>query len=112
MAVRPIIDTLRHIEGGVFLDDASDRLAELVKAVDSTGKPGSLTMKIDIRPATKGAKAVRGQTTIKKPAEPPMEVLMFDTPEGNLLTEDPAQSKLDLKPVRIDEKPAELKVAL
>ena len=43
MSVRPITDTLRHIGGGVFIDTASDKLAELVAAVDSTGKAGALT---------------------------------------------------------------------
>jgi hypothetical protein len=38
---RSIVDTLRHLNGGVFLDDASDALAEVVKAVDATGKAGS-----------------------------------------------------------------------
>ena len=31
---RPINDTLRHIGGGVFIDLASDKMAELVAAVD------------------------------------------------------------------------------
>ena len=32
MSVRPITDTLRHIGGGVFIDTASDKLAEQVAA--------------------------------------------------------------------------------
>ena len=32
MSARPITDTLRHIGGGVFIDTASDKLAELVAA--------------------------------------------------------------------------------
>lgn len=31
---RSIVDTLRHLNGGVFLDDASDALAEVVKAIE------------------------------------------------------------------------------
>ena len=30
--IRPITDTLRHIGGGVFIDTASDKLAELIRA--------------------------------------------------------------------------------
>ena len=30
MSTRPITDTMRHIGGGVFIDTASDKLAELV----------------------------------------------------------------------------------
>lgn len=35
---KPIQDTLRHLAGGTFLDDAGAKLAELVSAVDATGK--------------------------------------------------------------------------
>jgi hypothetical protein len=102
---RSIFDVIRHLEGGCLADEASESLAEVVKAVDSTGKAGSLTIKIDVRRATAGAMAVRGTVTVKKPAEPPIEALMWGTPEGSLLTEDPAQEKLDLKPVLVDSKP-------
>lgn len=111
MGVRPITDTLRHLEGGCFLDDASKALADVVKAVDATGKPGSVTIKIDVRRATAGAMAISGVVTKKTPAEKRIEALMWGTPDGNLLTENPAQKKLDLKPVAVEEKPASLKQA-
>ena len=38
MSSRPLTDTLRHIGGGVFIDTASDKMAELVTAVDQSGK--------------------------------------------------------------------------
>lgn len=97
--VRPITDTLRHLEGGCFVDTASDKLAEVVRAVEATGKTGELTLKIKVRRATAGALALYGSVTARVPAEPPTEALMFSTPEGNLLTEDPSQKKLDLRPV-------------
>lgn len=100
---RSVVDTLRHLNGGVFIDEASDALAEVVKAVDATGKAGSITIKIDIRRATAGAMAVRGAFSVKKPAEQAIEALLFPTPEGNLLTEDPNQKKLDLRPVVADQ---------
>lgn len=96
---RSIVDTLRHLSGGVFIDEVSDALAEVVKAVDATGKAGSVTIKIDLRRATAGAMAARGTFSVKRPAEPAVEALLFPTPEGNLLTEDPSQKKLDLRPV-------------
>lgn len=102
---RSIVDTLRHLEGGCLIDEASEKLAEVVRRVDATGKGGSLTIKVDVRRATAGAMAVRGTVTSKVPAEPPIEALLWGTPEGNLLTEDPAQSKLELKPVAVETKP-------
>ena len=87
-----------------LLDLASDKLAELVNAVTSTGKAGSLTLKIDVKPSTAGALAVRGDVKIKKPARLPREALLWATPDGNLLAEDPKQTRLELKPVQ-DVKP-------
>lgn len=102
--IRPITDTLRHLEAGCLVDEASEKLSELVKAVDQTGKAGSITIKLSLRKATAGALAVTGAVTLKKPAEQPVEALLFATPEGNLLTEDPRQNKLDLKPVAVESK--------
>lgn len=100
MSARPITDTLRHIGGGVFIDIASDKLAELVSAVCASGKAGRLDLTITVKPATRGgAMHVTGKLKMTKPAEEAMEALLFATPEGNLLADDPRQSKLDLKTV-------------
>lgn len=98
MTTRPITDTLRHIGGGVFLDASSDKLAELVSAVETSGKAGSLTLIISVKKATRGgAMLVTGRLKLTKPAEEPMEAMLFATPDGNLLAENPHQQKLDLK---------------
>lgn len=98
MSARPITDTLRHIGGGVFIDTASDKLTELVAAVDESGKPGKLLLEVNVKKASRGgAMHITGKVTIKKPAELPMEALLFATPEGNLVADDPNQQKLDLK---------------
>lgn len=114
MTTRPITDTLRHIGGGVFIDTASDKLAELVAAVDATGKSGSLDMKFKLKKATRGgAMHITGTVKINKPAEEPMEAMLFATPEGNLVADDPHQQKLDLRvaPAATDTQPANLKTA-
>lgn len=96
---RPILETLHHLEGGAFLNDAADGLAEIVKSVDATGKPGKITLEITVRKAMSTALAIKGKVTVKLPPETPLEALMFPTPEGNLMTEDPRQAKLPLAPV-------------
>lgn len=93
---RPILETLHHLEGGCFLNEAADKLSELIAAVDTTGKPGKLTLTINIRKATGVALAVKGKVTAAMPPEAPLEALLFPTPDGNLLTEDPRQGKLPL----------------
>lgn len=60
MSTRPITDTLRHIGGGVFVDTASDKLAELVSAVDSTGKAGRLDLTITVKKASRGGAMLLG----------------------------------------------------
>lgn len=87
-----------------LLDLASEKLAELVNAVTSTGKAGSLTLKVDLKPSTAGALAVKGAVAIKKPQRMPREALLWPTPDGNLLAEDPKQTKLELRTVA-DQKP-------
>ncbi len=93
---RPLLETLHHLEGGAFLADAADQLAEIVKKVDITGKPGKITLTISVRKAMSTALALKGKIAVSLPPETPVEALMFPTPEGNLLTEDPRQAKLPL----------------
>ena len=112
--IHPITDTLRHIGGGVFIDIASDKLAELVAAVDATGKSGSIDLKIKMKKATRGgAMHITGTVKLNKPAEEPMEAMLFATPDGNLTVDDPNQQKLDLRSVAgaTDAQPAQLKTA-
>lgn len=100
MSARPITDTLRHIGGGVFIDTASDKLAELVNAVDQSGKAGRIDLTISVKKATRGgAMHITGKVKLTKPAEEPMEAMLFATPEGNLVADDPHQLNIDLKAV-------------
>lgn len=94
-----VLQTISSLHAGLLAEDANDRLQDLVKAVDSTGKGGTLTITLSVRKATAGALAVKGKVTAKMPAEPDLEALLFPTPEGNLLTEDPRQQKLDIRPI-------------
>jgi len=94
-----ILQTISRLHAGLLVDDANERLQELVKAVDTTGKAGTLTITLSVRKATQGALAIKGKVAAKLPAEPDLEALMFPTPEGNLLTEDPRQQKLDIRPI-------------
>ena len=113
--IRPITDTLRHIGGGVFIDTASDKLAELVAAVDQSGKSGKITLDITVKKATRGgAMLLSGKVRMTKPADEPLEAMLFATPEGNLVTEDPNQKTLDLKVIGKEggaATPAQLKTA-
>lgn len=97
MMPRPFLETLNRINGGVLLHDAAETLAELVLAVDATGKPGKLIIEINLRKTTYQTVAASGNVKLTKPKEPLVETLMFPTPDGNLLSEDPRQQKLPLQ---------------
>jgi hypothetical protein len=104
--VKPITDTLRHLRGGVLVDEASDALAELVNAVMESGKPGKLTIELSLTKAGRGSGAlvIRDKITVKRPAEDVFETILYATPEGSLVTTDPKQAQLELR--QVEEAPA------
>lgn len=113
---KPINENIRNVrveneEGDLIsiLDHAGEKFSEVINAVVSTNKAGSLTLKIDIKPSTAGALAVKGTVAIKKPKGLPPESLLWPTPEGNLMEEDPRQQKLELKQVAAPSAAADLK---
>ena len=100
MTTRSIVDALRHVQGGEFLDRCSDAMQQLALAVDETGKGGKLTIEIGVAKLTRGgAVTLKGKVTVKRPAEQPHEGIFWVSPEGNLLTEDPKQQRLELRAV-------------
>lgn len=103
---KPINENIRDVrieneDGDLIpvLDHAGNEFAKLINAIVQTGKAGAITMKIDVKPSTAGALAVKAAIATKIPKGLPPESLLWPTPEGNLLAEDPRQTKLDLKPV-------------
>ncbi len=103
---KPMNENLRHVrietEAGDLLpvmDFAGDKFAELIQAVSQNNKAGTLTLKIGVKPSTAGTLAVKAECSIAKPKGVPAESLLWATPDGNLLAEDPKQTKLDLKQV-------------
>lgn len=91
-----------------IMDAAGLKLSELINAVSSHQKAGTLTLKIAIKPSTAGALAVKAEVAITKPKGLPSESLLWATPDGNLVGDDPRQMRMDLKPV-IDVSVRELK---
>ena len=91
-----------------IMEVAGAKFSELINAVAAYNKAGTLTLKVAIKPSTAGAMAVKAEVSINKPKGLPAESLLWATPEGNLIPEDPRQTKLDLKAVPKD-KPRELK---
>lgn len=93
---RPITDTLRMLQGGAFAEDAGQKLADIVKGVDETGKAGRLTITIDVKKAG-AAVSVRAKATDKTPEEQADDDLFWPTVDGNLSLQNPNQRSLDLQ---------------
>ncbi len=93
-----------------IMDAAGAKFNELINAVTSHQKAGTLTLKIAVKPSTAGALAVKADVSIAKPKGLPPESLLWATPDGNLIAEDPRQTKLELRPVT-PEPTRELKTA-
>jgi hypothetical protein len=103
---RPINENIRDVriendDGDLIpvLDHAGAEFGRLINAVVATGKAGAITLRIDIKPSTAGALAVKATVTLKAPKALPPEALLWPTPEGNLIAEDPRQMKIELRPV-------------
>lgn len=107
MSARPITDVLRKIAGGVLLDRTSDQFADLVRTIDASGGSGTLTLVLTVKKASRGgAMLVTGKCATKKPADDPLEAMLYATSDGNLVADDPRQEKLDLKSVESADTPA------
>lgn len=100
MAIRPIVDTLRRIGKGVFLDRISAELAHVVREVETHAKPAELHIRIRVSPAARGgALVVEGFSALKLAKPPGEDALMWSTPDGNLVDRDPSQGELPLREV-------------
>jgi hypothetical protein len=93
---RPITDTLRLLHGGVFIEECSDLLSQVVRSVDDTGKSGKLTITLDVKKVG-AAVSVLAKVTDKTPEKAPDPDLFYATVEGNLTVDNPNQRKLDLR---------------
>ncbi len=71
----------------------TQELAELVEAVEGTGKIGTLTLKIHVKREGSVA-AVVCESSMKKPKDPMHGTIMHFGNNGALLREDPRQLKL------------------
>lgn len=78
--------TLVDIRNGGLVDDATELLSELVKNVQDSGKGGTLTLKIEIKPFAKSADAmsVKGTVSATMPKVADNEEVFFATYENNL----------------------------
>lgn len=91
--IRPIQETLSRLREGRVYDLMALELNKIVKAVRDTGKPGKLTLTIDVKPVHKiaGALELVADVNGKLPKLDPSSDLMFPDDDGNLFVRPPNQ---------------------
>lgn len=95
--VLPFAVFLQQQRRGLLHGELSDALHDLLAAVKDTGKPGSLTLQIKVKPAAKGNAEqvlVSDLVVAKKPAVERPESIFFLDDSGNLSRSDPRQPEL------------------
>jgi hypothetical protein len=83
---RSFVDTLRDVRGGEVLEDLSERLGELVHAVQTANASGELILRIKVAPMKGSSEAVvvTDKIDAKLPKIVSAGTVMFTTPDGNL----------------------------
>lgn len=94
--MRLITDVLREYRNGKAVDLASQKLAELVQAVDETNKAGSITITFKVKPEKGGGsqKTIACEVKAKMPEFDLPEAVFFSDGEGDLHRSDPQQREM------------------
>ncbi|MER8083802.1 hypothetical protein ABTZ57_01235 [Streptomyces sp. NPDC094048] len=113
--VRPFAAFLQEQSGGQLHDELSTRLHELIEAVRETGKAGSISLKVDVKPiaGTDGRTlTVTDTVAAKVPRTERPKSIFFVTDDGNLSRTDPRQPVITgLREVEHTPAPAQLRSA-
>jgi hypothetical protein len=94
--VTPFTDILRQVRKGLLVEQLDEQMQKLIQAIDSTGKGGSLTLTVNIKPSKTGGwdKNFAFDIKAKLPARSAPEAVFFSNPDGDLSRDDPDQRPL------------------
>ena len=109
------LTTLCELRNGRTLQELTDQLGEVVEAVRRTGKPGALTLRLTVKPFSKGKTdeevqplAIEDAISTKLPQLERGVTLFFSDAGGGLERNDPRQMSLpELKKVDEPAAPAQ-----
>lgn len=97
---KPFAAFVQEQRGGGLHGELSDALADLVNAVQETGKPGTLTLAVKVTPNKDGVTVmVTDKITVKAPEGDRGAAIFFVQGDGNLVRRDPRQIELPLRQV-------------
>jgi len=99
-------ETILQLNNGAAVAELSTALAKVLAAVRESGKAGSITFTVTVKPASKGVTnvvMVESQIKTKLP-EPDRGMTVFYLTEDNrLVRNDPRQQQLPLRVVEIEQ---------
>lgn len=89
--------TLAEISHGDLQDQASEMLRELACAVRDTGKKGSITITLEVKPRGRdcGQVELSGVCAIKSPVPDIAPSMLFVSEDGTFHKDNPAQLKMN-----------------
>ncbi|MBP8177212.1 MAG: hypothetical protein KAX77_05540 [Xanthomonadales bacterium] len=95
--------TLSAIAGGLFVRQVEDELKALVEAIQESGKSGTLTLKLKLRPHGRGNREIHVDADVRSIAPPtPTDSTIFFAQRGQLLRDDPDQRDMFKGPKAVD----------
>jgi DnaJ-class molecular chaperone len=106
--------TVAQINAGASQDELSRSMAELLTAVRATGKAGSLTYTIEVKPASRGdIVTVKLSDTIKlkMPKGERPETIFYINEDGGLQRNDPRQQDMEIRVAQDAPEPREVRSA-
>lgn len=87
--------TLAELRKGGAVTDASNDLAEVIKGVRKTGRPGELTIKLKVRAHADGETiTIEDVVTPKVPRKATKATSFFDAEDGTLTRDNPNQPEM------------------
>lgn len=86
--------TIQDIRDGQLLNLLNDKLAEVIASVAETGKSGSLTLTLKVKPNGEDALTISSDVKAKTP-EPAVGDAIFFTDGQNLFRRNPRQADIE-----------------
>lgn len=92
---RIFTDTLTSLRYGTLVDDLTKAMTELTAKCADTGRAGTLTLQLTLKPGKGGQIEVFDDIKIKEPKDEVGSSIFFATPDGNLTRDDPKQLSIE-----------------
>lgn len=96
--VRPFHEVLAEVDSGTLSDLVSEKLAEVVRAVNDVEKPGSITITLTLKPNGENKVIVDGKVVAKSPEKPIDQSFFFARADGSLTRNSPRQEEANTAP--------------